>query len=114
MAFQMDQKPSEESIVNKILVDAKQGLVVFDLTPNDVVRYTDLPKIIDKVFRELQKTEANVIKITGRGPVWLYSAVVHTASHLAKAVAVFDAVNKKYVIVVTHSPEYRVGDVLPQ
>ncbi|MEM4867877.1 MAG: CRISPR-associated protein Csx3 [Ignisphaera sp.] len=110
----MDQKPSEESIVDKILVDAKNGLVVFDLTPNDVVRYTDLPKIIDKVFRELQKNKINVIKITGYGPIWLYSAVVHTVTHLAKAVAVYDVVNRKYVIVVTHSPEYRVGDVLPQ
>uniref|UniRef100_A0A7C4H485 CRISPR-associated protein Csx3 n=1 Tax=Ignisphaera aggregans TaxID=334771 RepID=A0A7C4H485_9CREN len=105
---------TEVDILDKVKVDKKQGIITFDLSPSDVVRYTDLPKIIDKIYKEMQETNTDVIKITGRGPIWLYSAVVHTVAHLSKAVAIFDGVNKKYVVVVSHSQEYKVGDTLAQ
>lgn len=116
---QMAQTPvttttTEVDILDKVKVDKKQGIITFDLSPSDVVRYTDLPKIIDKIYKEMQETNTDVIKITGRGPIWLYSAVVHTVAHLSKAVAIFDGVNKKYVVVVSHSQEYKVGDTLAQ
>ncbi|RLG05954.1 MAG: hypothetical protein DRN68_07790, partial [Thaumarchaeota archaeon] len=56
--------------------------------------------------------KTDVIKITGRGPIWLYSAIVHIVAHLTKAVAVYDAINNTYVIVVSHHPKYRIGERL--
>ncbi|MEM1694384.1 MAG: CRISPR-associated protein Csx3 [Ignisphaera sp.] len=113
MSQEIAERSTGKDIIDKIIIDRKQGVITFDLTPSDVIQYSDLPRIIDKVFKEFQNTEVEVVKITGRGPVWLYSAVVHTVAHLAKAVAVFDAVNKKYVVVVSHS-DYKVGDTLKQ
>ncbi|MEM4436885.1 MAG: CRISPR-associated protein Csx3 [Thermosphaera sp.] len=86
------------------------AMIIFDLMPTDVVQYSDLPDIINKVYKELQSIDAEIVEIAGRGPIWLYSAVVHVAAHLAKAVAVYDAINKKYVIVVSHTNIYRVGE----
>ncbi|MEM4436145.1 MAG: CRISPR-associated protein Csx3 [Thermosphaera sp.] len=86
------------------------AMITFNLMPTDVVQYSDLPDIINKVHKELQYINAEVIMIMGRGPIWLYSAVVHVAAHLAKAVAVYDAINKKYVIVVSHTNIYRIGE----
>ncbi|MEM1687315.1 MAG: CRISPR-associated protein Csx3 [Zestosphaera sp.] len=101
-------------MIEKIRVEKTDNVVTiyFDLSPTDVLQYKDLPTIINKVFSELQTTSAEIVRIAGRGPIWLYASVVHIVSHLTKAVAVFDAVNKKYVIVVSHSPNYHIGDTL--
>lgn len=101
-------------MIEKIRIEKVDNVVTiyFDLTPTDVLRYEDLPLIINKIFSELQSANADVVRITGRGPVWLYSAVTHVVAHLSKAVAVFDAVNKRYIIVVSHANNYRVGDTL--
>ncbi|MEM2383243.1 MAG: CRISPR-associated protein Csx3 [Desulfurococcaceae archaeon] len=99
-------------MIEKIRIEKTDNVVTiyFDLSPTDILQYKDLPAIINKIFSELQNVNADVVKITGRGPVWLYSAVTHVVAHLTKCVAVYDAVNKKYVIVVSHSPNYHIGD----
>lgn len=108
-------EPTERTdILSKIVVDSEKGVVQFNLSPTDALSYADLPRIVEKVYREIQGSNVDVVKITGRGPIWLYSAVTHAVAHLAKAIAVFDAVNRRYVVVVTHSPEYRIGDVLSE
>ncbi|MEM4455150.1 MAG: CRISPR-associated protein Csx3 [Thermofilaceae archaeon] len=100
-------------MIEKIRIEKTDNVVTiyFDLSPTDVLQYKDLPAIINKIFNELQTVNAEVVRITGRGPIWLYSAVTHVVAHLTKCVAVYDAVSKKYVIVVSHSHEYKVGDV---
>jgi len=101
-------------ILEKIRVEklGNTAMITFNLMPTDVVQYSDLPDIINKVYKELQSIDAEIVEIAGRGPIWLYSAVVHVAAHLTKAVAVYDAVNKKYVVVVSHTNNYRIGDCI--
>lgn len=93
--------------------DGNVATIVFDLLPTDTISYSDLPLIVNKVYNDLSKLQdIDIVRITGRGPIWLYSAVVHVTAHLAKAVAVYDAINKKFVVVVSHNPSYHVGDTL--
>jgi len=56
---------------------------------------------VDEVFKHFSKKKTYVIKITGRGSIWLYSAIIHLVAHLVKGVAVYDARNDTYVIVVS-------------
>ncbi|MEM0094067.1 MAG: CRISPR-associated ring nuclease Crn3/Csx3 [Thermofilum sp.] len=87
-----------------------QGCTVeFQLSPTTVITPDVLPQVVDTVYKAFVERKCSIIKITGRGPIWLYSAVVHAVAHLTPAVAVYDAIGKRYIVVVSHSPEYKVG-----
>ena len=53
----------------------------------------------------------NGVIISGRGPIWLYGAVIHHF-HPASWVAVFDPRLGGGVVVESHIPEVQVGDVI--
>ncbi|MEM1697774.1 MAG: CRISPR-associated protein Csx3 [Thermofilaceae archaeon] len=90
-----------------------QGCIVeFQLTPTQTITPDLLPKVVEAVYKAFVGQKCQVVKITGRGPIWLYSAVVHAIAHLAPAVAVFDAVQKRFIVVVSHAEEYKVGQVI--
>lgn len=84
--------------------------VVFDVPPAKAVSPEDLPKAVELVFRHFSSNKVELIKVTGRGPVWLYSAVVHAVAHLSKAVGVYSAIDGAYIVVVSHDPKYRIGE----
>ncbi|MEM1522726.1 MAG: CRISPR-associated ring nuclease Crn3/Csx3 [Thermofilum sp.] len=86
--------------------------IEFQLTPTQTITPEILPKVVEAVYKAFVGQKCQIIKVTGRGPIWLYSAVVHAVAHLTPAVAVFDAVGKRFVIVVSHAPEYKVGQVI--
>lgn len=90
----------------------RDDTIIFEIPPTRTITYEELPKAVDEVFKHFSKKKTDVIKITGRGPIWLYSAIVHIVAHLTKAVAVYDAINNTYVIVVSHHPKYRIGEKL--
>ena len=90
----------------------RDDTIIFEIPPTRTIAYEELPKAVEKVFKHFSERKADVIKITGRGPIWLYSAIVHVVAHLTKAVAVYDAINDTYVIVVSHHPRYRIGERL--
>lgn len=78
----------------------------------DVIKPEDLKKIV-KIVDEVppEKYGDHVIIISGRMPVWAYGALVH-AFHAFKAVGTFDPRLQGGVIVSTHTPELKVGDVV--
>ena len=91
-------------------VKITEDTVRFEIYPTQIISYEELPKAVNFVFNYFSRRKTELIKISGRGPIWLYCAVVHAVAHLAKAVAVYDAVNSCYVVVVSHHPNYRIGD----
>lgn len=93
-------------------VEGRTAIVEFNLGATDVVRHEDIEPVVKAVYEFLQSAPVDVVKITGRGPTWLYAATTHAAAHMAKCVATFDAVNRRYVVVVTHSPDYKLGQVV--
>lgn len=52
------------------------------------------------------------VVISGRGPVWLFGALVHHF-HPTPFVATFDPNQNGGVIVQSHSKNWAVGDVIP-
>lgn len=95
-------------------IDTNKCIATFDLKPSDSISHKDVATATDAVFDAFSKSNCDVVKITGRGPIWLYSAVVHAVAHLAKAVMVYDAVNKVWVVVASHNPSYRIGQVIEE
>jgi len=53
-----------------------------------------------------------LIKINGPASVPVACVLVHKVSHLYGAVGVFDRKLGKYVIALTHNPEYNSGDLV--
>jgi CRISPR-associated protein Csx3 len=51
-----------------------------------------------------------LLKIDGRASLQAISVIIHGVSHLFGAVAVNDPKLKKFIVVVSHSPDYKVGD----
>lgn len=49
--------------------------------------------------------------LSGRGPIWLYCFLTHYY-HPTKFIATYDPREGGAVIVESHSPEYKVGEVL--
>lgn len=52
------------------------------------------------------------VVISGRGPIWLYSALVHNL-HYAPWVATYDPRLGGGVVVASHTKEHDIGDVIP-
>lgn len=48
----------------------------------------------------------------GQGPVWLHAMLAHRG-HASPAVACYDPRLLGAVVVATHSPAYKVGEVIP-
>jgi len=82
-------------------------IVEFDI-PGGVLDVARLPEAVSGAPR----VEGDcVVCVSGRGPIWLYGALLHLY-HYARALAVFEPRLKKCIVVATHYPKYRVGDLL--
>ncbi|MEM4889555.1 MAG: CRISPR-associated protein Csx3 [Thermosphaera sp.] len=95
-------------------IEGEVAIIEFKLTPTQTITYSDIPAAVEKAFNAIcgSGERIKVVKISGRGPIWLYASIVHAVAHCAAAIAVYDAVNKQYVIVISHSPEYKIGQVI--
>ncbi len=49
--------------------------------------------------------------LSGRGPIWLYSFLVHYY-HPTKFIATYDPKEGGAVVVESHTPEHKAGDIL--
>lgn len=66
-----------------------------------------------KDLQQIKPPAVNLAKgvvLSGRGPIWLYGFLIHHY-HPAKFVAIFDP-RLGAVIVETHTPERKVGEVI--
>ncbi|MEM4964957.1 MAG: CRISPR-associated protein Csx3 [Pyrobaculum sp.] len=86
--------------------------VEIQLTPTQTIEPSDIPQAVDYVFKRVNELNGGKrVRITGRGPVWLYVALVHTVAHLCECVQVFDAVQRRWITVVTHSNICKLGEI---
>lgn len=72
------------------------------------------PSDIEKIQLPIppHKAAGKGIILSGRGPVWLYAKLVHDA-HPFSWVATYDPRLKGAVVVATHNPDVKVGEVIP-
>lgn len=83
------------------------NVVEFEL-PGGLIQPAELEEAV-KTAPEPEFGKATCI--SGRGPVWLFSALVHKY-HPSPWVGVFDP-RLGCVVVETHSPKRKVGEVVP-
>ncbi|MEM4964438.1 MAG: CRISPR-associated protein Csx3 [Pyrobaculum sp.] len=96
----------------KIIQHNDIAYIEFTLTPSANISPEELAPAVDYAFRELNKlTNVRKIRLTGRGPIWLYVAMTHAVAHLAPVVQVYDATQRRWVTVTVHAPGHRIGDV---
>jgi len=61
---------------------------------------------------ELQLQGGQLLKVTGSASMPAAFVLAHGTSHLYGAIAVFDPKLSAYVVVVTHDPNYKLGDLI--
>ena len=86
--------------------------VVLNIEINRVLEPKDIQEIVRRAEFALPASAPSlVIALSGRLPVWAFGALIHHY-HPALAVAVYDPRLGGGVVVATHSPEFKVGQVV--
>ena len=63
-------------------------------------------------IRELKLQGGRVIKLNGPASLPVAVALTHEVEHVYGAVAVYDPKMGKYVVAVSHSPDFTIGDLI--
>jgi len=88
-------------------------MMVIDITlSTGVITPEELTKVVDAVAEVVPAGGTEGIILSGRLPVWAYGALVHYF-HPRPWVATFDPRLGGGVVVMTHTSEVAVGDVVP-
>lgn len=72
----------------------------------------DAKKILDDMVTSGELAGGELLKITGPASLPVAVVIAHAVAHLYGAVAVFDPKLAKYVVSVSHTPSYAVGDLV--
>lgn len=91
--------------MKKVLLEIKLN------TP--VIEPKDIEPILERISEKLKPEERgdSIIVTSGRLPVWLYSAITHHL-HPFSVVATFEPRLLKGVVVASHHPMLRVGELV--
>ncbi|RLF82425.1 CRISPR-associated protein Csx3 [Thermococci archaeon] len=98
---------SQKLVKIQVEEDEKYIRLNFELTKN--IYPTQLPEIINE-FPDVQGRK--ILLLSGRGPIWLYCALIHKYAHLVSAVATYDPKIGGYVVVSSHALDVDVGEII--
>jgi CRISPR-associated Csx3 family protein len=77
----------------------------------------DNNEIVRDVLTSCNELEVQIhgklLKINGRASLQVVSVITHQLAHVVKVLAVYDPKLVGYVVTVSHSKEFKVGDVIP-
>ena len=99
--------------MKKVLID------VLLIKNGGILAPQELPAMVKAVEAALEtagfdpRGGAEVIVISGRLPIWAAAAIIHSAGHARPAAAAFDPRLQAGVVVMSHCPELKVGDLIP-
>lgn len=82
-----------------------------DPAQNDVI-CRDAARLLEEMVSSGELTGGPVIKINGPASLPVAAVIVHAVCHLYGTVAVFDPKLGKYVVAVSHGPQWKVGDLM--
>jgi len=71
----------------------------------------DKLEVVLRDFRKLKLAMSKGLVISGRGPIWLYAALIHEA-HPFKWIATYDPRLDGAVIVASHDPNRKIGEIV--
>lgn len=90
----------------KFRVDEKEGYTIVSFELNNLI----IPNILALIKPPRVKATKGVI-LSGRGPIWLYCYLTHHY-HPTKFIATYDPRSDGAVVVESHTPEHKVGDII--
>ena len=67
---------------------------------------------VDEMIKAGELSGGGLLQINGPASLPVAMALGHRLSHLFEAIAYFDPKLDKYVVVITHSPDFSIGDLL--
>ena len=70
----------------------------------------DLQYIAPRILQE--RKGRPVLILSGRGPIWLYGALIHETVHVVKVLAVWDPKLSAAVVIASHAKGWKVGDLI--
>jgi CRISPR-associated protein Csx3 len=90
----------------------KPPIVLEIILTTGLIGIDELPQLLQAVANELPAGGEEGIIISGRLPVWVFSALTHYF-HPRPWVATFDPREGGGVVVVTHTPDVSVAEIIP-
>ena len=87
-------------------VKTKNNIKILEIKLERPIEPSELQNI------KLPEISGEILVITGRSPIWLYCYLVHHYVHLFKVVATYDPKQNGAIIISSHTPKYRVGQIL--
>ena len=79
---------------------------------NDLI-VRDAKRRLDKLAATGLLQGSAVLRINGPASLPVMAVITHAVSHLYEAIAVYDPKLHRYVVSVSHSPSYQLGELLP-
>lgn len=67
---------------------------------------------LDEMTREGELKGGSLLKINGPASLPVACVLTHKVAHLYGAISVFDPKLSKYVVCITHNPDYKLGDLI--
>ena len=67
---------------------------------------------LEKLIKGGVLTGGEIIRINGPASLPVAMTIAHAVSHLYSSVACYDPKLGKYVICISHSPKYKLGDLI--
>lgn len=67
---------------------------------------------LDELTASGELKGGEILKITGPASLPVAVTIAHAVAHLYGAIAVYDPKLAKYVVSVSHTPKYEVGDLV--
>ncbi len=82
------------------------GVFSLQINLSAPIQPSDLPQI------KFPKAQGQGLIISGRAPIWLYCYVLHHYLHLFQYVAIYDPKLQGAVVIASHHPSYKIGEVI--
>ena len=97
----------------KIDFDEKTATLKIGFNPEKPATNEQLVKDAEKEINNLKdRIMGPLLKITGPASLPVAFVLAHTLSHLCGAIAIFDPKLGKFVVAVSHNPDFVIGDLI--
>ena len=96
----------------KFMVEEREDFSVVNFELDGPLSPQDLPEVLREFSKENLKFNKGIV-ISGRGPIWLYGTLIHEC-HPAKWIACYDPRLVGGVVIESHDPRVKVGEVIKE
>ena len=100
----------EDAPLVSVRVEDRLNMEFVEFRLSRPIEPSELRDVVEEITKNMKYRP--VVLLSGRGPIWLYGALIHEIVHMVKAVGVYDPKVQGWVIVASHDRTKRVGDVL--